>query len=61
MQFTTKNSHQIDVDNGKANKLLSKLNIKFLRIYADSTLSWKIHIEQNTNKLRAACYAVRYV
>ena len=61
MQFTTKNSPQIDLDTGQANKLLSKLKIKFLGVYADSTLSWKIHFEQITHKLSAACYAVRSV
>ena len=30
-------------------------------MYADSTLSWKIHIEQIIYRLSAACYAVRSV
>jgi hypothetical protein len=45
--FTTKNSRQIDLEISYANKLISKaLDTKFLGIHVDSTLSWKIHIEQ---------------
>jgi hypothetical protein len=56
MQFTAKNSPQIDLDISYANKLISKAyDIKFLGIYVDSTLSWKNHFEQITHKLRAPC------
>ena len=50
MQLTTKNSPQIDLHTGQANKLLSKLKTKYFGIYAESTLSWKIHIKQITHK-----------
>jgi hypothetical protein len=44
------------------NKLICKaLDTKFLGIRVDSTLSWKIHIEQIIPKLSAACYAVRSI
>ena len=47
MQFTTKNSPQIDLDIGYASKLISKAyDTKFLRIYVDSMLSWKNMVEQ---------------
>jgi len=62
MQFTTKNSPQFYVDISYANKLIYKAHdTKFLGIYLDSTVAWKIHIEQITDKLSAACYAVRSV
>jgi len=45
-----------------ANKLISKAyDTKFLGIHVDSTLAWKIHIEQITHKLSSACYAMRSV
>jgi hypothetical protein len=60
--FTTKNSHQIDLDISFANKLISKaLDTKFLGIHVDSTLSWKTHFEQIIPKLSAACYAMRSI
>jgi hypothetical protein len=49
IQFPNKNSPQIDLDISYANKLISKAcDTKFLGIYADSTLSWKVHSEQIT-------------
>jgi len=45
-----KNSPQIDLDISCANKLISKAhNTEVIGIYADSTISWKIHILQITN------------
>ena len=62
MQFTTKNGPEIVLDISYAKKFISKAyHIKCLGIYADSTLSLKIRIEQITHKLRAAGYAVRSV
>ncbi|PNF17558.1 hypothetical protein B7P43_G15556, partial [Cryptotermes secundus] len=62
ISFTTKNNHQIDLDISYANKLICKvLDTKFLGIHVDSTLSWKIHIEQIIPKLNAACYAMRSI
>jgi hypothetical protein len=58
----TKNSPQIDLNISYANKLITKTyNTNFLGIYVDSTLPWKIHIEQITHKLNAACYAMKSV
>jgi hypothetical protein len=57
--FTTKNSLQFDLVISYANKLIPKeLDIKFLRIHLDSTLSWKIHIEKILPKLSAASCAM---
>jgi hypothetical protein len=56
MQFTTKNSLQIDPYITCANKLISDAyDTKFLWIYEDSKLSWETHTEQITHKLSAAC------
>jgi hypothetical protein len=60
IQFTTKNNPQIDLAISYDNKLISKAyDTKFLGIYVDSTLFWKIHLEQTMHKLSAACYAMR--
>jgi hypothetical protein len=62
MQFTTKNSPQIDLDIGYVNKLISKAyDTKLAGIYVDRTLLWKNHVEQITHKLSLACYTVRSV
>ena len=46
MQFTTKNSHKIDLDINYANTSISKAyDTRFLGICVDSTQSWKIHTE----------------
>ena len=56
------NSRHTDLDTSYANKLISKAyDTKFLGIHVDSTLAWKIHIEQITHKLSSACYAKRSV
>jgi hypothetical protein len=61
MQFTTKNSHQIDLYVNYANRSISKAyDTRFLGIYVGRTLSWKTHTE-NRQKLSAACYAMRSV
>jgi len=47
LQFTPKNSPEIDMDNRYANKYISKTyDTEFLEIYLDNTLSWKVHIEK---------------
>ena len=52
MQFTNINSPQIDLDISYAKKLISKIyDTKFLEMYVDSLLSWKIHTEQTAHKL----------
>ena len=48
------------MDVNYANKTISKAyNTKFLGLHIDSTLSWKLHIEQVLHTLSAACYALR--
>jgi len=60
MQFTTNSSSQIDLDVRYANKLISEAyDAQFLGIYVQRTPSWKIHIEQITHKISAACYPLR--
>jgi len=62
MQFTTKNSPQIHLDISYAFKIIFKAyDTKFLGLYIERTLSWRINIEQITHKLNAVCYAVRSV
>jgi hypothetical protein len=62
MQFTTKNSPQIDLNISYVNILIDKAyNTRFLGIYVVSTLYWKVQAEQVTQRLRAACYAVMSV
>jgi len=47
MQFTSKISHQIDLDINFANKLVSTFYAtEFLEIYLHSTLSGKMNFEQ---------------
>jgi hypothetical protein len=49
-------SLKIDLVISYVNKLISEAyDTKFLGIYLESTLSWRIHIEQITHKLRVAC------
>jgi hypothetical protein len=51
-----------DLDTSYDEKLITKAShTKFLGIYVESVLSWKIHIEQIIHKLSAACYTMRSV
>jgi len=62
MQFTTKNSPQIDLNISYANILTDKAyDTRFLGIYVVSTLYWKVQAEKLTHRLRAAFYAMRSV
>jgi hypothetical protein len=62
IQFTTKNSPQVDLDISYANKLISEAyDTEFIGIYVGSVLPWEIHIEKFTHYLNAACYAVSSV
>ena len=36
-------------------------NTKFLRLIIDSSLSWKVHIDELMSKLNKACYVIRSV
>jgi len=52
----------MDLDISYVIKLIFKAyDTKFLGLYVDGTLSWRINIEQITHKLNADCYAVRSV
>jgi len=52
IQLATKNSPQTDLDICYDNKLISKVNdTKFLRLYVDSTLSWKTKTGKTIHKL----------
>jgi len=47
---------------GQNNKLIpNTLHTKFLGLTIDSTLSWRIHIDHLTTKLRTACSVTRSV
>jgi len=62
MKFKTQTSPEIDLEISHVNKLIYKVHdINFLGIYVDSTLFWKIHIEQITHELSAACHVMRSV
>ena len=39
----------------------TSIETKFLRLFINNTLSWKIHIEYINTKLSSACYAMRSV
>jgi hypothetical protein len=57
--FITKNRPQINLDVSYANKIIIKAHdTKFLGLLIDSTLSWKLHIEQVLHMLKGACYAL---
>ena len=43
----------------KENSISNTCGIKFLGLSLDSTLSWKIHIEQLSSRLNSACYVIR--
>ena len=52
-------SLQTDLDISYVNTLFSKAYYTaFIGIYDDSTLSWKLPIEQIQHKLSAACYTI---
>jgi hypothetical protein len=62
--FKNLEEHSFHLLHGRSLKscLISEAyDTKFLGIYADSTLSWKNHVEQITHKLSAASYATRSV
>jgi hypothetical protein len=58
----TKSNPQINLDFSYDKKLISEAcYTKFLRIYVESILMWKIHLEQTIEIFSAACYAMRSV
>jgi len=62
LQFTPKNSYEINTKISFDNKLIKKTkNTKFLGLNIDSSLSWKTHIDQMMFKLSRAYNAIRHV
>jgi hypothetical protein len=51
---------QINLSVSYANNAIFKVHdTKFLGLLVESTLSWKLHIEQVLHMLSAVCYALR--
>jgi hypothetical protein len=62
IHFITKHIPTIHMRTGYGNKLiLNILHTKFPGINIDSTLSWRMHIEQPVYKLSTACYVIRSI
>ena len=62
IQFTTKKQNQIDLRIIACNTLIANImSTKFLGLFIDSTLSWKQHLTDLSNKLNKACYAIRAI
>jgi hypothetical protein len=62
MQFLTKTNQDINLHiNFNNNQTEMTLNIKFLGLIIDNTLSWKDHIDYILPKLSSACYAIRVI
>jgi hypothetical protein len=60
IHFKTKNTHITEVSVKYNDKLIYSLNnIKFLGMFINDTATWSTHLDQLTNKLSSACYAVR--
>ena len=62
IQFLTKNKNQIEPKIIASNTLITNImSTKFLGLFIDSTLSWKQHSTDLSNKLNKACYAIRAI
>ena len=60
IHFITRHIPVIHMKTGYVNKLIPNiLHTKFPGINIDSTLSWRMHIEQPVYKLSTACYVIR--
>jgi hypothetical protein len=59
IHFITKNNQITEVSVKYDNLIYSLNNIKFLGIFINDTLTWSTHLDQLTNKLSSAYYAVR--
>jgi hypothetical protein len=60
MHFTTKSKFAVDIHiNHKANPIRNTCSTNFLGLTLDSSLSWKMHIDQLSSKLNSACYIIR--
>jgi hypothetical protein len=62
MQLLTKNSNimNMPIIYGN-NQVAASIDIKFLGLITDGTLSWKGHIDWLTSKLGSASYAIRAI
>ena len=62
LQFSTKNSQEIDVQISYGNKQISEnCNTMFLGFMIDDKLSWGLHIDEIVLKLNKACFTIRSV
>lgn len=62
IQFLSKSSNYLDININDENNYISKVNdTKFLGLYINNTLSWKLHIDKILPKLCSACFAMRSV
>lgn len=59
LQFLTKNSQNLDLNNTWNNQITNSTKTKFLGLTIEETLSWKAHINQIMSRLSSACYAIR--
>jgi uncharacterized protein YbaR (Trm112 family) len=60
MHFTTKSKSAVDIHiSHKANPIKNTCSKNFLGLTIDSSLSWKMHIDQLCSKLNSACYVIR--
>ena len=62
IHLKVRNSPAIDMKIGYNNKLIPSVpSTKFLCFTIDSTLTWGVHIDNLTTKLRTACYVIRSI
>lgn len=60
IQLIAKNISSIDMNIGYDTKIMTNVfNTKFLVIFTDNSLLWKIHTERIIPKLSVVCIAVR--
>ena len=60
IQFIAKNISSLDMNIGYDTKILTNVpNTKFLVIFTENSLLWKIHAERIILKLSVVCIAVR--
>ena len=60
MHFITNSKLSVNIPiTYKDNFISNTCSIKFLGVSLDSTLSWKMHIEQLSSRLNLACYVIK--
>jgi len=60
MNFSAKSKLLIDMQlSYKGNPISNTFSTYFLGLTLDSTLSWKLHVDQLSSKLNSACYVIR--